>query len=43
MCFPVNFVKFLRTSFFVEHLQWLRLSRLEVSLQWVEKIEMLPF
>ena len=22
-CFPVNFVKFLRTPFFTEHLQWL--------------------
>ena len=22
-CFPVNFVKFLRTSFFAEHLRWL--------------------
>ena len=22
-CFPVNFVKFLRTSFFTEHLRWL--------------------
>ena len=21
-CFPVNFVKFLRTSFFIEHFQW---------------------
>ena len=37
-CFLVNFVKFLRTSFFIEHLQWLLLhlfltcgsSRLEV-------------
>ena len=24
-CFPVNFVKFLRTSFFTEHLRWLLL------------------
>ena len=24
-CFPVSFVKFLRTSFFVEHLLWLLL------------------
>ena len=23
MCFPLNFLKFLRTDFFVEHLQWL--------------------
>ena len=25
--FPVNFVKFLRTSFFIEHLWWLLLNR----------------
>ena len=25
MCFPVNFAKFLRTSFFIEHLWWLLL------------------
>ena len=25
-CFPVNFVKFLRTSFLTEHLRWLLLS-----------------
>ena len=25
-CFSVNFVKFLRTSFFIEHLWWLLLS-----------------
>ena len=24
-CFPVNFVKFLRTLFFIEHLRWLLL------------------
>ena len=24
-CFPVNFVKFLRTTFFIEHLWWLLL------------------
>ena len=24
-CFPVNFAKFLKTSFFTEHLQWLLL------------------
>ena len=24
-CFPVNFVKFLRTSFHIEHLRWLLL------------------
>ena len=26
MCFPVNFVKFLRTPFFTEHLRWLLLA-----------------
>ena len=26
-CFPVNFAKFLRTSFLTEHLQWLLLFR----------------
>ena len=25
-CFPVNFVKFLRTTFFTEHLWWLLLT-----------------
>ena len=25
-CFRVNFVKFLRTSFFIEHLRWLLLN-----------------
>ena len=25
-CFPVNIVKFLRTSFFIEHLRWLLLD-----------------
>ena len=25
-CFPVNFVKFLRTAFFIEHLWWLLLE-----------------
>ena len=27
-CFPVNFVKFLRTPFFIGHLRWLRLYML---------------
>ena len=26
-CFPVNFVKFLRTPFFTEHLSWLLLKK----------------
>ena len=25
-CFPVNFEKFLRTAFFIEHLRWLPLN-----------------
>ena len=25
MCLPVNFARFLRTPFFIEHLQWLLL------------------
>ena len=29
-CFPVNVGKFLRTSFFTEHLRWLLLSSLQV-------------
>ena len=31
MCFPVSFAKILRTSFFIEHLQWLLLQH-ETSL-----------
>ena len=30
-CFPVNFVKFLRTSFFMEHLQWLLLLMVSIT------------
>ena len=26
-CFPVNFVKFLRTTFYIEHLWWLLLNK----------------
>ena len=28
-CFPVNFAKFLRTTFFIEHLWWLLLKFFE--------------
>ena len=35
MCFPVNFVKFLRTPFFKEHLRWLLL--LDVVLVFKER------
>ena len=31
-CFPVNFVKFLRTPFFIEHLWWLLLRLLSLVL-----------
>ena len=30
-CFPVNFVKFLRTPFFIEHLWWLLLNTFELE------------
>ena len=32
MCFPVKFVKFLRTSFLTEHLQWLLLEVAAINL-----------
>ena len=32
-CFPVNFVKFLRTPFFIEHLWWLLLFVSSISLE----------
>ena len=28
-CFPVTFSKFLRTSIFIEHLQWLPLNQMQ--------------
>ena len=31
-CFPVNFVKFLRTSFFTEHLRWLLLTYIPINI-----------
>ena len=31
-CFPVNFAKFLRTSFLTEHLRWLLLRKVLLSL-----------
>ena len=33
-CFPVNFAKFLRTSFLTEHLQRLLLSKMRLALQF---------
>ena len=32
-CFPVNFAKFLRTSFLTEHIRWLPLSKMWLALQ----------
>ena len=32
MCFPVNFVKFLRIPFFIEHIQWLLLICVQLLL-----------
>ena len=36
-CFPLNFVKFLRTRFFVEHLRWLLLIFLKRNLDLCSK------
>ena len=33
-CFPVNFAKFLRTSFLTEHLRWMLLSKMCLALQF---------
>ena len=33
-CFPVNFVKFLRTPFFIEHLWWLLLNIQYIKSAW---------
>ena len=35
MCFPVNFVKFLRTPFYKEHLWWLLLNILKDTLMQI--------
>ena len=32
MCFQVNLAKFFRTSFFIEHLRWLPMAKLESNL-----------
>ena len=46
-CFPVNFVKFLRTPFFTEHLRWLlltnfveKISFVSIKNQWIGNLEM---
>ena len=33
-CFPVNFVKFLRTLFYIQHLWWLLLKNIHHNLNW---------
>ena len=30
-CFPVNFVKFLKTPFLIEHLRWLLLTKNDIG------------
>ena len=37
MCFPVNFMKFLRTPFFTEHLRWLLLFNVISFLQDIKQ------
>ena len=41
MCFPVNFVKFLRTPSYIEHLWWLILKKRTLFSQYdqFEKVE----
>ena len=34
-CFPVNIAKFLRTAFFIEHIQWLPPKLLKFSLKFI--------
>ena len=41
-CFPVNFVKFLRTPFFIEHLWWLLLFR-NGTLAWKDTYRNMNF
>ena len=42
-CFPANFEKFLRTTFFTEHLRWLRLHKIfkKDECNWFEKMLLL--
>ena len=35
-CFPVNFVKFSRTDFFIEHFRWLLLPAQETEVEQLE-------
>ena len=41
--FPVNFAKFLRTSSFTEHLRWLLLNVILVSLHLTHFMSLVPF
>ena len=41
-CFPVSFVKFLRTPFFIEHLRWLLLKVSATSQRWINVINYKP-
>ena len=36
-CFPVNFEKFLRTPFIIEHLRWLLLSLVDSKYQYIQR------
>ena len=36
-CFPVNFEKFLRTAFIIEHLRWLLLSLVDSKYQYIQR------
>ena len=42
-CFPVNFVKFLRTLFLTEHLWWLLLNFASILSKWFESCPQISF
>ena len=42
-CFPVNFVKFLRTLFLTEHLRWLLLNFASILSKWFESCPQISF
>ena len=40
-CFPVNFVKFLRTPFYIKHLWWLLLKdKITITIRLLSKLQM---
>ena len=43
MCFTVNFVKFLRTPFFIDHLRWLLLSLFIITSKLIKGKFVQPF